>query len=169
MNSNTDPRMKVFRISVLSILMMLNFYSTMAMEVPDSLAQSTDTSYVTLDEITVSADHIRVSGSLTTISIPGTAYAKTGSALTMLPNLPGLMLSSNGIEVVGLGSPLFVLNGRELKNISELKAIKSDDVKEVKIERSPGPKYEGNTVAVVSTSQTHWDTIKKSKNPQMLH
>ena len=60
------------------------------------------------------------------------------------------MLSSNGIEVVGLGSPLFVLNGRELKNISELKAIKSDDVKEVKIERSPGPKYEGNTVAVVS-------------------
>lgn len=68
--------MKVFRISVLSILMMLNFYSTMAMEVPDSLAQSTDTSYVTLDEITVSADHIRVSGSLTTISIPGTAYAK---------------------------------------------------------------------------------------------
>ncbi len=142
--------MKVFRISVLSILMMLNFYSTMAMEVPDSLAQSTDTSYVTLDEITVSADHIRVSGSLTTISIPGTAYAKTGSALTMLPNLPGLMLSSNGIEVVGLGSPLFVLNGRELKNISELKAIKSDDVKEVKIERSPGPKYEGNTVAVVS-------------------
>ena len=114
-----------------------------------AIPDKADTTATMLDEITVKADYIRVAGSLTTVSIPGTAYAKIGSALMMLPNIPGLAQGSSGLEVVGLGKPLIILNGRELKNLTELQSIKSDDVLDVKIERSPGPQYEKGVKAVV--------------------
>jgi len=103
-----------------------------------------------LDNVTVYADRIRVKGSLTTIGIPGTAFEHAGSSYDMLANLPGLMLGMSGIEVLGLGQPVFEIDGRIIKDMTELKALRSEDVREVKIERSPGPAYEGNTRAVVS-------------------
>lgn len=107
-----------------------------------------------LNEVVVLAKNklIKVEGSITTINISGTPFSNIGSLSDMLPNLPGIVKKGNGIEVSGSGRPLFVLDGRELQDESELNAINSDNIKNIKIEKSPGPQYSADVKAVVYIS-----------------
>lgn len=146
------------RVVATAVLAMIGTASGFAQEQADSLKQ------ISLDEVTVAArqNPIKVEGSLTTVKVAGTPYASIGTLADMLSHLPGLVERGNGIEVVGSGKPLFVIDGREIQNEAELSTIMADNIKDVAIETNPGVQYGTDVAAVVNI------TTKKSLNDYLF-
>lgn len=89
--------------------------------------------------------------------VDGTLLSKVGTANDVLQNLPGVQKKSDGIEVFGKGTPLIYINGREMRNKSELDQLKSDDIASVELITNPGAKYKADVESVI---------LIKTKRPQ---
>ncbi len=81
--------------------------------------------------------------------VDGTLLSRVGSANDVLQNLPGVQKKADGIEVFGKGTPLIYINGRELRNKSELDQIKSEDIQSVELITNPGSKYKADVESVI--------------------
>lgn len=89
--------------------------------------------------------------------VDGTLLSKVGTANDVLQNLPGVQKKSDGIEVFGKGAPLIYINGREMRNKTELDQLKSDDIANVELITNPGAKYKADVESVI---------LIKTKRPQ---
>ena len=90
-------------------------------------------------------------------NVDGTLLSKVGTANDVLQNLPGVQKKSDGIEVFGKGKPLIYINGRVMRNKSELDQLKSDDIESVELITNPGAKYKADVESVI---------LIKTKRPQ---
>ena len=86
-------------------------------------------------------------GVLTTVE--NTLLSKAGTANDVLQQLPGVQKKGDGIEVFGKGTPLIYINGRQLRNKSELDQISSESVKSVELITTPGAKYDAQVESVI--------------------
>lgn len=104
-----------------------------------------------LDSVIVTARRpsVQIRGSKMTIDVKNTVLSDMGSVMDMLSNTPGLKTGNNGVEVPGKGTPLFIVDGREIKQIDMLDILKSDNVESVEIDRAPSAAYSANTRAIV--------------------
>ena len=104
-----------------------------------------------LDEVVVEGNlpYIVNNGSKTTIRVQGSPYSKTGSVREMLGSLPGLYDDGSGIKVVGVGTPMFIVDGREVADIGQLSAMSASQVKEISIDYAPGADYSAGTQVLV--------------------
>ena len=89
--------------------------------------------------------------------VDGTLLSKVGTATEVLGNLPGVQKKADGIEVFGKGTPLIYINGREMRNKSDLDQLKSDDIESVELITNPGAKYNADVESVI---------LIKTKRPQ---
>ncbi len=89
--------------------------------------------------------------------VDGTLLSKVGTATEVLGNLPGVQKKGDGIEVFGKGTPVIYINGREMRNKSELDQLKSDDIESVELITNPGAKYKADVESVI---------LIKTKRPQ---
>ena len=89
--------------------------------------------------------------------VDGTLLSRVGTASDVLQNLPGVQQKADGIEVFGKGTPLIYINGREMRNKSELDQLKSDDIESVELITNPGAKYKADVESVI---------LIKTKRPQ---
>jgi len=114
----------------------------------------------TLDEIVVMGNKkiVKNEGPKTTIFISGTPYQNFLDLTTMLNHLPGMMPSDSGPQVFGAGTPIYFVDGRELKDINELKAIQPSDIKNIEINRIPPIDQSPNGAPVINI------TLKKNAN-----
>lgn len=114
-------------------------------EVTDSISTTV------LDEVVVKGykKYVRTEGPLTTISISGSPFGNFQDFGTMLENLPGMISSGTGPVVIGAGTPIYYVDGREIKDLNELKAIQPSNVKSIEINRIPGADYSSNGQPVV--------------------
>ena len=55
----------------------------------------------------------------------------------------------NGYEVFGRGTPIIYINGRQMRDATELERLKSSDIKSVEVISNPGSKYNAAVRAVV--------------------
>lgn len=94
-------------------------------------------------------------GMLTEIS--GSVLEYVGSAEDMLVRVPGLMKNKDGIEVIGKGSPIYYINGRKVRDMNELKRLRSNEILSVEVISNPGAQYDATVSAVVRIK-----TIRKS-------
>lgn len=83
------------------------------------------------------------------MNVAGTALSKVGTAEDVLQNVPGMTKTKEGYMVFGKGEPLIYLNGRNVRSLSELDNLKSEDVKRVELIQNPGTKYAADVRAVV--------------------
>lgn len=86
-------------------------------------------------------------GVLTTVE--NTLLSKAGTANDVLQQLPGVQKKVDGIEVFGKGTPLIYINGRQLRDKSELDKISSESVKSVELITTPGAKYDAQVESVI--------------------
>ena len=86
-------------------------------------------------------------GVLTTVE--NTLLSKAGTANDVLQQLPGVQKKGDGIEVFGKGTPLIYINGRQLRDKSELDQISSESVKSVELITTPGAKYDAQVESVI--------------------
>ena len=112
-----------------------------------------------LKEVTVTAT--RPTYRLTTegikTDVDGTLLSKVGTANKVLENLPGVQKKADGIEVFGKGTPLIYVNGRLLRNKTELDQIQSENIQSVELITNPGARYKADVESVI---------LIKTKRPQ---
>ena len=89
--------------------------------------------------------------------VDGTLLSKVGTATEVLGNLPGVQKKGTSVEVFGKGTPLIYINGRQMRNESELAQLSSDNIQSVELITSPGAKYKADVESVI---------LIKTKRPQ---
>ncbi len=89
--------------------------------------------------------------------VDGTLLSKVGTANKVLENLPGVQKKADGIEVFGKGTPLIYVNGRLLRDNTELDQIQSENIQSVELITNPGAKYKADVESVI---------LIKTKRPQ---
>ncbi|MBO4814233.1 MAG: TonB-dependent receptor family protein [Muribaculaceae bacterium] len=122
----------------------------------NALAQDQDSTLyldqmVELKEIVVKGyfPNTRLKGDAIVTRIEGTPLASSGTVGEMLIKVPGMTGSEDSPEVLGKGSPLIYINGRMMRDASELKQLRSEDIRDVEVINNPGAQYDATVRAVV--------------------
>lgn len=113
--------------------------------------QSDDSASVCLEEIVVKAfpKKAKITSDGFEIKISGTYLANSGTALDVLGKMPFVSKTGSELEVVGKGKPVVYVNGRQIRDQSELEQLSSTDIKSVDVVTSPGARYDSSVNAVI--------------------
>lgn len=91
----------------------------------------------------------RMKGDAMVTSVENSVLSKVGSANDVLNKIPGITKKQDAYEVFGKGTPLIYINGRKLRDLSELEQLNSDEIKNVEVIRNPGSRYDATVKAVI--------------------
>lgn len=100
-------------------------------------------------EVKGSRPLVRIKDDALLTTIEGTYLSKMGTGNDVLAHIPGVIRNGNSIEVIGRGTPLIYINGRQMHNQSELDQLSSDQIKDVEVVMTPGAKYDATVKAVI--------------------
>ena len=133
---------------ILSSLLLLPL--CMNMQAQEENIQLKD-SMMQLREIVIKGNlpHTRLKGNSMITRIEGTALSSSGSAGEMLVKVPGMTGSEDNPQVLGKGTPLIYVNGRLLRDVTELKRLRSEDIRDVEVIQNPGALYDATVKSVV--------------------
>lgn len=82
-------------------------------------------------------------------NVENTVLTKLGTGEDVLAHVPGITKKDGAFEVFGKGAPLIYINGRLMRDASELDQLKSESIKSVELITNPGAKYDASVKAVV--------------------
>ena len=104
-----------------------------------------------LKEVVVKGNlpNTRLKGNAMITRIQGTPLADAGTLGEMLVKVPGMTGTDETPEVLGKGSPLIYINGRLMRDNSELKRLRSEEIRDVEVINNPGAQYDATVRAVV--------------------
>lgn len=81
--------------------------------------------------------------------VENSVLAEAGSANDVLKKLPGVISKDGGYEVIGKGAPIIYINGRLVRDNSELEQLNSKEIKSVDVVHNPGARYDATVKAVI--------------------
>lgn len=87
-------------------------------------------------------------GGITT-TIAGSVLEKAGTMEHLLDRIPNVSAQNGNIKVFGRGEPIIYINGRQMRDRSELDRLSSDNIKSVEVIANPGARYAASTKAVI--------------------
>ena len=87
-------------------------------------------------------------GGMTT-TVVGSILEKAGTMEHLLDRIPNVSAQNGSITVFGRGEPVIYINGRQMRNRSELDRLQSDNIKSVEVITNPGARYAASTRAVI--------------------
>lgn len=87
-------------------------------------------------------------GGMTT-TIAGSVLEKAGTMEHLLDRIPNVSAQNGNIKVFGRGEPIIYINGRQMRDRSELDRLSSDNIKSVEVISNPGARYAASTKAVI--------------------
>ena len=90
-----------------------------------------------------------IKGDAFVTKIENSVLAEAGSANDVLTKLPGVAIKDETYEVFGKGTPLIYINGRQVRDNSELEQLNSKEIKAVEVVRNPGAKYDATVRSVI--------------------
>lgn len=82
-------------------------------------------------------------------NVENTVLSKLGTGEDVLAHVPGLTKKKDGYEVFGKGTPIFYINGRQVRDMVELKQLKSEEIRSIEVINNPGVRYNASVNAVV--------------------
>ena len=83
------------------------------------------------------------------VIVTGTYLSLAGTALDVLGKMPFVAKTGSTLEVLGKGTPIVYVNGRLVRDQSELDQLSSSDIKSVDVLTSPGARYSSSVNAVI--------------------
>lgn len=106
---------------------------------------------IALREVVVSASQpiTKLEGDGILTRVAGTKLSKLGMAKDVLGYMPGVIVTNGNVQVVGRGAPTFYINGRKMRNSTELDQIRSEKIKDITVINNPGARYSGETTSVI--------------------
>lgn len=134
---------------VLATTIALAFISASGQEQQDSLKSVS--MMQELQEVVVKGNlpNTRLKGNAMVTRIQGTPLSDAGTLGEMLVKVPGMTGTDEAPEVLGKGSPLIYINGRLMRDNSELKRLRSEEIRDVEVINNPGAQYDATVRAVV--------------------
>ena len=81
--------------------------------------------------------------------VENSILAEAGSANDVLEKLPGVISKDGGYEVIGKGTPIIYINGRLIRDNSELEQLSSKEIEFVDVVQNPGARYDATVKAVI--------------------
>ena len=108
-------------------------------------------SSIALDEVVVKANLLQtqLKGNEMVTTVQNTVLAKMGSAYDVLSHIPMVTGINGELNVFGRGTPVVYINGREVRNQSDLQQLKSDEIRSVELISNPGAAYASDIAAVL--------------------
>ena len=91
----------------------------------------------------------RIKGDAMVTTVAGSVLEKAGTGNDLLNKIPGLSADNGLVNVFGSGAAEIYINGRKMRNSSELDQLSSGNVKSVEVVRNPGARYDASVKAVV--------------------
>ena len=131
-------------ISVLTVFLSIESGFAQNREATDSLTHE-------LQEVMVAAKQpaTKLVGSSLVSTIPGTNLADLGTALDVLAQLPMIRVQDNSVDVIGKNNIEIYIDGRHMRDETELQQLLSSNMKKVELLMAPGAAYESTTGAVL--------------------
>ena len=104
-----------------------------------------------LGEVVVKADlpKVRLRGDAQITTVQGSILEQAGTGNDLLNKLPGVSADEGTVNVFGSGTAEIYINGRKMRDASELDQLESDNIKRVEVVRNPGARYDATVQAVV--------------------
>ena len=105
----------------------------------------------TIKEVVVNGvrpTHVLTSEGILT-NVEGTSLSTLSTANDVLRYIPGLWKKNKSIEVFGKGTPIIYINGRLMRDATELDQLKGDEIKSVEVITSPGARYDATVTSVI--------------------
>ena len=104
-----------------------------------------------LNEVVVKADlpKVRLKGDAQVTTVQGSILEKAGTGNDLLNKLPGVSADDGAVNVFGSGAAEIYINGRKMRDASELDQLESVNIKRVEVVRNPGARYDAAGQAVV--------------------
>lgn len=104
-----------------------------------------------LGEVVVKADlpKTRVKGDAMVTTVAGSILENVGTGNDLLNKIPGVSANEGDIKVFGAGTPEIYINGRKVRDKSELDQLASDNIKSVEVVNNPGSRYDATVNAVI--------------------
>lgn len=104
-----------------------------------------------LQEVVVKAKQpaTKLVGSSLVSTIAGSSLQNAGNAFDVLQQLPMLSVEDNAVSVTGKGTPVIYIDGRPMRDGSELRQLQSSNIRNVELILAPGAQYASTTNAVL--------------------
>ena len=104
-----------------------------------------------LGEVVVKGDLpvTRVKGDALVTSVAGTLLEKAGTAEDLLDKIPNVTAQDGNVQVFGRGTPEIYINGRKVRDHTELDRLESDNIKSVEVINNPGARYDASVTSVI--------------------
>lgn len=82
-------------------------------------------------------------------TIVGSNLQNAGNAFDVIGQLPMLSVEDDAVFVTGKGSPSIYIDGRPLRDKTELKQLQSSNIRRIELVLAPGAQYESNINSVL--------------------
>lgn len=82
-------------------------------------------------------------------TVAGSVLEKAGTMENLLDRIPNLSAQNGSIKVFGHGEPMIYINGKQMRDKSELDRLHSDYIKSVEVITNPGARYPASAKAVI--------------------
>lgn len=140
------------------------------------LHQSLKLSEIMLQEDAVNLQAVQVMGyrklikndnGKTTLTVEDSMLGSMPSATMIMSFVPGVTVQGEAVEVIGKGTPLIFIDGREVKNQSQISTLQPERIKSITVDRNPSAQYDARYESVI-----HIETIPTKKqefSAQLVH
>ena len=100
-------------------------------------------------EVKGSRPLVRIEDDAFVTTVEGSYLSKMGTGNDVLTHIPGVLRNGSNIEVIGRGTPLVYINGRQMRDLGELDQLSSEQIKDVEVVMTPGAKYDASVRSVI--------------------
>lgn len=147
---------KTTRMNV-KIITPLMTVAACAISVTAHSTEPTDSLTRQLQEIVVTANlpTTKLVGTTLVSTITGTTLAGLGNALDVLAQLPMINVTDNTVSVTGKSNVKIMIDGRPMREETELQQLLSSNIRKVELLMAPGAAYESTTDAVLKITTRH--------------
>ena len=104
-----------------------------------------------LGEVVVKSDlpKTRLKGEGMITDVGGTILEHAGTMERLLDRIPNVSAGNGEIEVFGRGTPELYVNGRKVRDKSELDRLNPDNIRDVEVITNPGARYDASVTSVI--------------------
>ena len=104
-----------------------------------------------LGEVVVKADlpKMQLKGDAMITTVTGSVLEKAGTGEDLLNKIPGVSAEDEEVNVFGSGTAEIYINGRKVRDNSEIDQLSSEQIKRVEVVKNPGARYDASVKAVI--------------------
>lgn len=92
---------------------------------------------------------MQLKGDAMITTVTGSVLEKAGTGEDLLNKIPGVSAEDEEVNIFGSGTAEIYINGRKVRDNSEIDQLSSEQIKRVEVVKNPGARYDASVKAVI--------------------